>query len=193
MTVKGQKGFGDLMRKNKGLLNASMARLGIKPERRALIVAVAMQETNAMSEFERDWTKFDKPEEANFTILNLNADMIKRVTGRYPEAELNSMRRIGEAVAIIDRAIDMKAEEWKCEHPPKHLGVRGVLNYIRGGYEAFEDGKQYDAPKYRSAIKTIVTRFDGDPNLMTDYRRVAIQIEHVVTQKKAIVQAVRVR
>jgi hypothetical protein len=58
-------------------------------------------------------------------------------------------------------------------------GVSAVLDFVRGGQTAFKDGKSYDASAYRRAIKTILSYFDKDHRLMSDDRRVWIDVKYV--------------
>jgi hypothetical protein len=57
-------------------------------------------------------------------------------------------------------------------------GVTRMLNFVRGGRTAFDDGTSYGAADYRDAVATILKVFDRFPALLTDDRRVEIYVPH---------------
>ena len=53
-----------------------------------------------------------------------------------------------------------------------------MLNFVRGGRTAFIDGVSYDAAGYRNAVATILKVISNTASLMTDDRRVEINVPH---------------
>ena len=68
-------------------------------------------------------------------------------------------------VGLIDKGID----NW---------GVTRMLNFVRGGRDAFNDGVSYGATDYRNAVATILRVIDMTPSLMKDDRRVEIYVPY---------------
>lgn len=133
---------------------------------RALILSMGMIETNTLNTADRDRSKDNRTDgSANVSLFNLNVDMVVRLGYRRPW-DLNDPRRIPDAVCLIQRAI-------------RRWGLIRTLNYVRGGYTAFMDGRSYGAGDYRRTVKTTLAAIDRDSRLMRDGRRVEIMLPHV--------------
>ena len=139
-----------------------MAKAGASAQEKAVIIAIAMQETTYMSPGERD-SKKDYTASANVSILNMNIDMLQHLgyTGPDYGAALNPSSRLPDAVAYMLKAF----RTW---------GIERTLNYHRGGWTAFNDGVSYDAYGYRNAVLTIYNQIKAAPAMQTDGRRVEV-------------------
>lgn len=140
--------------------------LALKDERRALMMAMAMIETLHLSPGERDKTKDKNTDKsANASIFNLSEDMLNQL-GYYGDIHLlDPLAALLAVVGLINRGIDL----W---------GVTRMLNFVRGGRTAFNDGMSYGAAEYRNAVATILKLIDMSPTLMSDDRRVEIDVPH---------------
>ena len=160
--------YGPALQANKAHFWASCSRVGVRGAMCALLLAMAMLETNTLSPAERDTSKDGREDGAeNLSMFNLNVDMVRRLgyQGEDPR-ELNAPDALPAVIGYLDRG----AREW---------GVDRMLNYVRGGWTAFIDGYSYGAWAYRNAVATILRRFDADPELLHDDRRVDVHLEHV--------------
>ena len=159
--------YGAVLKANKERLHAAFDARGIRDERRALMLAMAMIETNTMSPSERDATKDTRTDKAaNASIFNLSEDMINLLGYQGNIHVLDPLASLPTVVGLIDNGINM----W---------GVTRMLNFVRGGRTAFNDGVSYGVANYRNAVATILKLFDEFPSLMTDDRRVEINVPHV--------------
>ncbi|OLE54621.1 MAG: hypothetical protein AUG51_07500 [Acidobacteria bacterium 13_1_20CM_3_53_8] len=158
--------YGAALKGNKQqLLNAFHVR-AIRNERRALMMAMAMIETNTMSPSQRDTTKDTNTDmSANASIFNLSEDMLNHLGYQGNIHLLDTLTSLPDVVGLIDKGINM----W---------GVTRMLNFVRGGRKAFNDGVSYGAMDYRNAVATILKVIDMFPSLMSDDRRVEIYVSH---------------
>ena len=58
-------------------------------------------------------------------------------------------------------------------------GVTKLLDYIRGGYTAFIDGKSYDVWNYKNTIATMLKVIDMKPSILHDDMRIDIFLKDV--------------
>jgi hypothetical protein len=158
--------YGDELRRNKETINQAFEAKSISGQRRFIMMAMAMLETNTMTARDRDASKDGSGGAKNVSLWNLNVDMLGRLgyTGNFDA--LNDDANIPEVVGLMNKAFD----KW---------GIERTLNFVRGGYSAFVDGKSYGAVEYRDVIKSITTAIVNAPSLMTDSRRVEIYLVHV--------------
>lgn len=159
--------YGFTLERNKARLSIAFDRVQLKIERRVLLMAMAMQETNTLSEGERDMGKDDHSDGSrNYSIFNLSEDMIRQVDPSRALAPLNLNANLTDVVRVIGGALD----KW---------GVSTTLDFVRGGRDAFNDHISWGAPKYRRVIATILKQITVSPQLLSDNRRPMIDLEHV--------------
>lgn len=151
---------------NKELLLRAFNARSIRDDRRVLMMAMAMIETNHLSPNERDASKDNRTDgSANASIFNLSEDMLRQL-GYWGDIHLlDPLQRLSDVVGLINNGINT----W---------GVTRLLNFVRGGRTAFNDGVSYDAAGYRNAVATTIRVIDMDPSLMRDDRRVEINVPH---------------
>jgi hypothetical protein len=156
--------YGGGLQGNKARLAAAADSAGANMQEKALIIAIAMQETTYMRGSERDGSK-DGTSSANISILNMNIDMVQMLGYSRGDggAYLNSDERLSEAVSYLLKAF----RTW---------GVERTLNFQRGGRNAFNDGTSYGAGDYRNSIATIYNKIAQDPALISDGRRVEVNL-----------------
>jgi hypothetical protein len=158
--------YGAVLKGNKERLLKAFDVRAIRDERRALMIAMAMIETNTMSPSERDTTKDNRTDKsANASIFNLSEDMLNQLGYQGNIHLLDPLTSLQDVVGLINKGIDM----W---------GVTRMLNFVRGGRTAFNDSVSYGAADYRNAVATILKVIDMDPSLMRDDRRVEIYVPH---------------
>lgn len=159
--------YGDTLRRNKQALVAAINAAGGNAQEKAVIIAIAMQETTHMSLNQRDASK-DRTPSANVSILNLNYDMLTKLgyTGTDYGASLNDPAKLTQVISYLLKGF----RTW---------GFQSTLNYVRGGYTAFRDGVSYGAATYRNAILTIYNQLSKDQTLQSDDRRVEINVPWV--------------
>jgi len=159
--------YGAALKGNKAHLNNAFRERTVRDERRALMMAMAMIETNTMSPHERDASKDKKTDKsANASIFNLSEDLLNELGHGGDIKLLNPLARLPEVVGLIDKGISK-------------LGVVRLLDFVRGGRTAFNDHKSYGVEGYRNAVATILKLIDMFPSLMHDDRRVEIAVPHV--------------
>jgi hypothetical protein len=159
--------YGRALRANKAQLVNAFIVARISDERRALMVAMAMIETTTMSPSQRDASKDSRTDgAANASIFNLSEDMMRQLGYVGDIHLLDPLTALPDVVSLIDYGV----ETW---------GVTRLLNFVRGGRQAFNDGTSYGAEDYRNAVATILRAIDRFPPLMTDDRRVEIYVPHV--------------
>ena len=159
--------YGSVLQTDKdNLYNVAQA-AGASAQELALVISIAMQETTLMLVNQRDASKDGTPS-ANISFLNLNYDMLVHLgyTSNDNGMSLNAPNQLGTVVGYLLKGF----RTW---------GVQSTLNYIRGGYTAFQDGSSYDAAGYRNAINTIYNQIAVDLSLETDGRRVEVSVPGV--------------
>ena len=131
------------------------------------MMAMAMIETRTMSPSQRDATKDNRTDGgANASIFNLSEDMLRRCGHHGNIHILDPLAKLSEVVRLIAVGIN-------------HWGIDRMLNFVRGGATAFNDGVSYGAVDYRNAVATICKVIDIHPSLMFDSRRVAINVPYM--------------
>jgi len=136
---------------------------GLSLNLKKLFLAIAMLETNTMSPASRDKSKSGASE--NFSLWNMCADEIQ-YTGSQPTPLLNTWAGLNAAVRVLKQAV-------------QKLGVNGFLDFQRGGRTGFENHVSYGCYNYRNAIASMMNVLDKHPSLLTDNRRIDIEVEHV--------------
>lgn len=160
------KSYGNVLKNNKDRLLKSFDVCAIRDERRVLMVAMAMIETNTMSPSERDTTKDKNTDKsANASIFNLSEDMINELGYNGDIHLLDPLESLPKVVGLINKGIN----NW---------GVTRMLNFVRGGRTAFNDGVSYGAADYRNAVATILKVIGNSLSLMNNGRRVEIYVPH---------------
>ena len=156
--------YGNALQLNKISLASATDTAGANAQEKALVLAIAMQETTHMGTNERDASK-DNTASANVTMLNMNYDFVRQLgyQGSDNGASLNNPAALTVAVGYMLQAL----RTW---------GPERTLNFHRGGATAFQDGVSYGAAGYRSAIATIYNCIAADPALEGDGRRVEIDV-----------------
>jgi hypothetical protein len=156
--------YGDALRGNKINFANAADNAGATGQEKALIIAMAMQETTLMDISQHDSSK-DGTSSANLSILNMNLDMVQMLGYARGDggAYLNDPAHLEEAVGYLIRGF----RTW---------GIERTLNFQRGGRPAFNDGVSSGAADYRSAIATIYNQIAKDPSLESDGRRVEINL-----------------
>jgi hypothetical protein len=158
--------YGSALKNNKERLVKAFDVCAIREERRVLMMAMAMIETNTMSPSERDSTKDKNTDKsANASIFNLSEDMLNELGYVDDIHQLDPLESLPKVVELINKGIDT----W---------GVTRMLNFVRGGRTAFVDGVSYDAKGYRNAVATILKVISESASLMNDNRRVEINVPH---------------
>jgi hypothetical protein len=158
--------YGSELRQHKKDLHGAFAVCKTPQPHQALFLAMAMIETNTMSIRDRDVIK-DQTDNgsANMSIFNLNIDMLIRLGYAHPW-KLNDPAHLSEAVCLLQKGI-------------KKWGLIRTLNFVRGGYTAWQDGVSYDVWGYRRALATILKLMDAEPAILKDDRRVEIIVPYV--------------
>ena len=156
--------YGAELQGNKARVAAAADRAGANMQEKALIIAIAMQETTFMRGNERDANK-DGTQSANVSLLNMNIDMIQMLgyTRGDGGAYLNSDERLSEAASYLVKAF----RTW---------GIERTLNFQRGGRTAFNDGTSYGAADYRNSIATIYNKIAQDQAFLSDGRRIEVNL-----------------
>lgn len=160
--------YGQRLREGKAMLRAAFDAVGVDEEMRKVLLAIAFQETDYLTNEQRDYSKDQREDgSANVSLFNLSVDLVRRV-GAYAGSpwDLNSDSHLADAVRVIVAGVT----QW---------GINALLNYVRGGYTAFQDGTSYGAGEYRNAIRTIYNVISNDTSLMWDDRRVQTDLGRV--------------
>jgi hypothetical protein len=101
----------------------------------------------------------------SYVEWNINGDLIQ-YTGSQIESSLNTWGGLNEAVHILKQAV-------------QRLGVNGFLDFQRGGRTGFINHVSYGCYDYRNAIASMMKVLDRNPTLLTDSRRINLDVEHV--------------
>jgi hypothetical protein len=157
--------YGSLLQQNKNILNTVINSQVTAPYFQALLIAMAMIETTTMTSDNRDCSK-DGTVSANISLFNLSIDLLQTLGYKNDPLLLNNIANL----PIIVQLLKLGFDKWGCE---------SLLNYVRGGRTAFNDGHSYDAYGYRNTVATILRQFDKDPTLLWNDVRVEIVLQHV--------------
>lgn len=158
--------YGPDLQANKYKLRIACDQAGISWERRILMYAMAMIETNHMTSAERDSSKDQMGLAANTSMFNLSIDLVQYTGYQGDPWYLNKDEGMADAVRVINSGID----QW---------GVNRLCAFVRGGRQAFNDGYSYGASDYKNTVKSIYYAIQNDQNLLWDSRRVEIYLNHV--------------
>jgi hypothetical protein len=158
--------YGPALVAGKARVNAASLAIKLPPERRALMIAMAMIETNHLDYAERDKSKdHDKKGAANVSLFNINMDLLRELGCVLTPSTLNLPNTLSTTMIHMNQGIDW----W---------GIYGFLDFVRGGRKAFKDHQSYGATDYRRAVATALTLIDGDPALLSDDRRIEMNVPH---------------
>lgn len=161
--------YGNQLESNKASLKKAFIALNLGTDTGlfALMTSMAMLETTSMSVSDRDSSK-DKTlnGSANYSMFNLSEDLLLYIGFDGNLQDLNCASKLSLVVQQISIGIHK-------------LGTERFLNFVRGGRKGFLDGTSYGVNEYRSTIATILSVIDKDPSLLTDCRRVNINLAHV--------------
>lgn len=159
--------YGPVLRANKGLLAAAADANGASSMEKAVVIAIAMQETTHI-DINQHETQKNGTSSANRSVLNMNYDMLTKVGYTIDDngASLDDPANLKKAVGYMIAAL----RQW---------GVASTLDYQRGGSPAFADHTSYGAYEYRNAIATIYKEIAKDLSLESDGRRVEINVPGV--------------
>jgi hypothetical protein len=154
--------YGQALASNKRAVYAACNACGGGLDECALVVAMAMIETTFMNATARDASKDWRTDgSVNVGLWNLNTDLVAALNYSGDPWTLNA--QTPQVLAATACALLRGARTW---------GAARLMNFVRGGRTAFNDGWSFDAWGYRNAIKTIVDWFRRDPALLLDGRRV---------------------
>jgi hypothetical protein len=162
-----------LLKKWKGKLNSAITAVGVKEDRtRSLIHALFALESetmydssgNALRDTSKDFDKLWK----NYSPLNMNGDMLKRIGFKGNKDKLNKAGNIKLVVATLLQGI-------------KKLGLEGFINFHRGGATGYKqpNNPEFKIPIFKNGIYHMMQKFEGDHSLWTDGRKVWADIDHV--------------
>jgi hypothetical protein len=151
---------------NKKVLNAAFDSAGTPAPLRTLFLAMAMLETTTLSSAQRDDSKDSQGVCANVSLFNLSIDLVRYLGYRGDPWGLNAASALPEVVRLLRAGVDK-------------YGRDRLLNFVRGGRTAFNDGHSYGAAEYRRTIATIEGVLARDPSLAWDDRRVEVYLCHV--------------
>ncbi|MGE5345473.1 MAG: hypothetical protein ACM3JH_05915 [Acidithiobacillales bacterium] len=159
--------YGNALRANKRQLRNAFEVSRIGDERRALMMAMAMIETTTLTPSLRDADKDRRTDRAaNASIFNLNEDLLRQLGYEGDIHLLDPLSALPDVVTLISKGVDT----W---------GVTRLLNFVRGGRTAFNDGVSFGAADYRNAVATGLRNIDRYPSLMWDDRRVEMNVPHM--------------
>jgi len=163
-----------LLQQWKTALNNAISANGVNNAKtRSLIQALFGAESQTMYDAsgnaQRDTSK-DGTSAMNYSPLNMNQAMLKKIKFNGNPAMLNSASNINLTVATLLTAI-------------QKLGLNGFMNFQRGGGSAYANPSKYQAkykiPQYLNGIYNMMVQFQKDPTLWTDGRKVWANIPHV--------------
>jgi hypothetical protein len=154
--------YGPAYKARKAAVLSAIKRSGVNSDLQKLFFAIGMLETNSFLPKDRDTKKTG--DSTNYSQFNINRDLIGQVGLRATSA-LNQWSGLSSAVNVLKVA----------EHK---LGVNGFLNFLRGGSKGYANHVSYDCKGYRNAIASMLKEFDRTPSLLTDARRIDIEVKH---------------
>lgn len=157
--------YGDLLAYNKRKIIAAIP-IGAPPSFGALLIAMAMVETTTLSSADRDASKDTRGDAANVSLFNLSLDLVKCLGYTEDPWIFNDAKNLSELTQLLWGGM----QKW---------GVHALLNFVRGGRTGFQDHHSYDCAGYRRTIATMLKLIDADPSLLTDNRRIEIELRHV--------------
>lgn len=178
------KSYGKSLMRNKNALLQGLKEAGANPALTNVVMGVAMQETNEMRVGQRDSSKDNKTDGSkNYSPLNINEDMIRRIYGDKADGVLSVMNG-------NDDAASLKAAARFFKDATQRWGIDKTLVFLRSGSGAFNNYNPDEGykPGYLESDKTtreyfdhvarIVKNLQNDPKLLRDGRRVEIDTTH---------------
>jgi len=191
--AKVQAGAVHRLSENKYRLSQAFKACGVREDWRALMLAMAMQESTHLDVRERDASKDNSSNKAaNATLFNLSVDLIEQ-TGYFqgtPGRDLSAwewnllISDTDEQVQTAVRILKCAFEKW---------GVENTLAFVRQGRRGFDPqttsdwrscvGGDQDLQKhvlgYLYCIKTYLHHIDNEPSLFWNQRRPDIYCEWI--------------
>lgn len=156
----------DLERNKRAIVTAAKAK-GVSQELTALLIATGFQETTKMTAAQRDASKdANKDGSANYSLWNLSQDLIQRVGYKGDLALLNKDSQVPVVIDLIMKGI-------------KKYGVVKYLRFVRAGATGLESPTAYGSPVFLSSIATMLRVIDNHPQLLTNDKRIEIDVPHV--------------
>jgi hypothetical protein len=140
---------------------------------KALVMSMFMQETTHMKVTEGDRTKDSNTNgSANFSALNMNTDMMKRVSTFDPAVNLNDDANIGKAASLC---LDGLREKGTMSWIAGHRGGGPASERQDQTGSAVDPSKPEDAAYYKQFYDSVATDYKAimkDPALLTNDVRV---------------------
>jgi len=173
---------GKIAEVKKRIIQAAKA-VGMNNAQTKLALSIAMQESETLSK--HDGSKSGSS--ANWSIFNMNSDMIGRIkkkTNQYVNYKCKECKKYnGTSESAIKGALKiMKAAI-------KRWGASKFLWFLRGGGTGFDafpkekrcvyNGKRLLCEEYVRSMGTYLTILDRQPEFMTNDLRVCIDVQHV--------------
>lgn len=169
--------YGEQLRRNKRALVKALKEKGANHKELITFVAVAMQETDHMDANERDASKDSNPASANFSCLNMNADMLKRVG--YDPAKGPSLNRNEDIYTVVYFALKAIRQYGINGFLAFHrAGYTGYAQFQKGGQDGYRRNDHMDIQGYINGFVTIAYQLEKDASLLNDDRRVQVYVEH---------------
>jgi hypothetical protein len=171
------------LQKNKQRLNKVFDDLKLPLEAREFLIAMAMIESTELCVHHRDPLKDDQGGAANHTLFNLNTDMIRDIVS---QAELASFGLAKPSKSPLNQDTDdalRKAVDIAWRGVQK-WGFDRYTSYVRGGASGFSSSYDYNNDwlkmrVFKCGLSFIWKAIRGEPALLTDNRRVELQIPYV--------------
>lgn len=159
--------YGDAFQHGKHRIIAEAQALNATPAQQALLVAMAQIESTRLCCDARDTSKDGYPSE-NVSMWNLSVDLVHFLG--YPDDAPMAALNCDENSPVV---IELLLNGFRSH------GYVKILDFVRGGRTAYNDGYSYGAYEYRNTVATNMRLFDAHPELLTDGRRIEINLAHV--------------
>jgi hypothetical protein len=159
--------YGEKLRENKKVVTDAYIDLDLPSPLRALFLGMAFQETTLMTSEQRDDKKDGRRDgSANWSLWNLNEDMLLKLGYRDDFRLLNDPNKVSIVLDLMQRGVD----RW---------GVPQFLAFVRGGNTGFNDNRYFSVYDFQNAIATHLKVLANDILLFEDDRRIDIYVERV--------------
>lgn len=152
---------------NKQLIVQSAKEMGASDLQTALILAMAMAETNTLEAKDRDCSKDCAMGARNWSCFNVNSDMLTQLG--WDERQTVDLNEQSNVKAVISWIL-VGFREW---------GEDRTMAFHRGGRSGFQNFELYGAREYIEAMRAVAAQITADPKLLEDSRRVCFEIPHV--------------
>lgn len=161
------RSYGEKLRENKKVVTDAYIEVDLSNPLRALFLGMAFQETTLMTAEQRDDTKDGRLDgSANWSLWNLNEDMLLRLGYDDDFQKLNDPVNVSTVLMLMRRGVD----RW---------GVPKFLAFVRGGKTGFYDTRYFSVYDFQNAIATHLKVISRDILLFGDDRRIEIKVERV--------------